>query len=98
MAAGCPVIASDSKGISKIVEGAGILFKTGDEKDLASKIMILLDNKKIFRETLAKCKERADEFDKLYPSVNEWLGYIKDAKYVITNSFHGMAFSIVFEK
>lgn len=28
----------------------------------------------------------------------EWLGYIYNAKYVITNSFHGMAFSINFNK
>ena len=28
----------------------------------------------------------------------EWLGYIKNAKYVITNSFHGICFSIVYKK
>lgn len=31
-------------------------------------------------------------------SPEEWLGYFKYAKYVITNSFHGLAFSIIFEK
>lgn len=29
---------------------------------------------------------------------SEWLGYIKNADYVVTNSFHGVAFSINFEK
>ncbi|MBP3627788.1 MAG: polysaccharide pyruvyl transferase family protein [Clostridia bacterium] len=29
---------------------------------------------------------------------SEWLGYIKDADYVVTNSFHGVAFSINFKK
>lgn len=28
----------------------------------------------------------------------EWLGYIKNAEYVITNSFHGTVFSIIFKK
>lgn len=28
----------------------------------------------------------------------EWLGYIKNAEYVITNSFHGTVFSIIFGK
>lgn len=29
---------------------------------------------------------------------HEWLGYIENADYVITNSFHGICFSIIFEK
>lgn len=28
----------------------------------------------------------------------KWLGYIKNAEYVITDSFHGVAFSIIFQK
>ena len=30
--------------------------------------------------------------------IEEWLGYIKHADYVFTNSFHGSCFSIMFEK
>ncbi len=29
---------------------------------------------------------------------HEWLGYIENAAYVVTNSFHGICFSIIFEK
>lgn len=29
---------------------------------------------------------------------HEWLGYIENADYVVTNSFHGICFSIIFEK
>jgi hypothetical protein len=32
------------------------------------------------------------------PGPLEWLGYIKSAKYVITNSYHGTLFSIIFRK
>lgn len=31
-------------------------------------------------------------------SPQNWLGYIRSAKYIITNSFHGTVFSILFEK
>ena len=32
------------------------------------------------------------------PTVEEWLGLFMDAEYIITNSFHGMAFSVNFRK
>ena len=34
----------------------------------------------------------------IYPTINEWLGLIARAKYVVTNSFHGTVFSILFNK
>lgn len=33
-----------------------------------------------------------------YPSVEQWLGLVKNAAYIITNSFHGTAFSIIFQR
>lgn len=41
---------------------------------------------------------RVDAYPKTYPNVDEWLGYMIGAKYVVTNSFHGMAMSIVLNK
>ena len=32
----------------------------------------------------------------VYPRIEEWLGYIKDAEYCLTSSFHGVVFSIIF--
>lgn len=37
------------------------------------------------------------EFDNKTP-VEEWLAYIKNAEFVITDSFHGVVFSIIFNK
>lgn len=34
----------------------------------------------------------------LIPSPTEFLGMIRDAKYIVTNSFHGAAFAIIYEK
>ena len=34
----------------------------------------------------------------VYPSIELWLGYIRNAEYVLTSSFHGVVFSILFHK
>jgi hypothetical protein len=39
-----------------------------------------------------------DELTKTFPSVQEWLSLMANAKYVLTNSFHGMVFSIIFNR
>lgn len=61
MAGGLPVIASDVEGLNKVVEGAGLLFKTEDPSDLANNIEYLLkdDNAEYFIEAGAK---RAKEY------------------------------------
>ena len=32
------------------------------------------------------------------PSIEEWLSYIRNAEYIVTDSFHGIVFSIIFKK
>ncbi|WP_443738791.1 polysaccharide pyruvyl transferase family protein [Treponema sp.] len=39
-----------------------------------------------------------DDYKKEYPTIPEWLCLIDNAEYVITNSFHGTVFSILFNK
>lgn len=34
----------------------------------------------------------------VYPSVSKWLAGFRDAQFVVTDSFHGMVFSIIFNK
>ena len=34
----------------------------------------------------------------ILPSVEEWCGYMKNASYIITNSFHGSVFAILFNR
>ena len=41
---------------------------------------------------------REDDFEKYNATIPEWLSLMNEAKYVITNSFHGMAFSIIYRK
>lgn len=63
MAAGKPVVASDVEGLAQVVEGAGILFTLGDDKQLADIIKQLLEDYTFSQKVSAKCWERAQKFD-----------------------------------
>jgi hypothetical protein len=39
-----------------------------------------------------------DKYEKMYTTIPKWLYYIDNAEYVITNSFHGTLFSLMFQK
>lgn len=62
MASGIPVIASDADGLKQVVEGAGLIFKTRDEVDLANKIMLLASDKSLYKNISDACLERAKKY------------------------------------
>lgn len=39
-----------------------------------------------------------DDVGEEFPSITDWLKCVEDSEFVITNSFHGMVFSVIFEK
>lgn len=41
---------------------------------------------------------RSENLQRIPATVDQWLGLMQNASYVITNSFHGMAFSIIYHK
>lgn len=63
MASGKPIIASNVDGLKQIVDGAGLIFNKGDEKDLAKNISLLLNDKIYYDSVSEKCKVRALLFD-----------------------------------
>jgi glycosyltransferase involved in cell wall biosynthesis len=63
MASGKPFVASDVPGLHEIVEGAGVLFKLGDVKELANKIEKLFTDKVHYNEIVITCLKRAEQFD-----------------------------------
>ena len=69
---------------NEVVEFANKLAKSKHEKI----IFCTLDN-------LFAMKNKNNTVN---PSPEEFLGYIKNADYVVTNSFHGTVFSIIFKK
>lgn len=63
MAAGKPVIASDVDGLRQIVEGYGLVFRRGDDAQLADYIKQLVANPDVYQEIAQRCKLRAEEYD-----------------------------------
>ena len=63
MASGAPFIASDVPGLHELVNGYGVLFEEGNERQLADKILELSKDKKAYDEVVNRCKERASSFD-----------------------------------
>ncbi|PUU91026.1 glycosyltransferase family 4 protein, partial [Halanaerobium sp.] len=63
MAAGKPVIASDVSGLREVVEGAGLVFEQGNEKELADIINKLIKDDNYYNKIVKKCVKRADNYD-----------------------------------
>lgn len=75
-----------------------LLYLLGNDIDLEISVIYewaKLHNLKI---RYVASQGRVDSYEKSYPNVDEWLGLVYRAKYVITNSFHGMIFSIIMKK
>lgn len=63
MACGKPVIATCVNGLMQVVDGAGFLFKVGDEKTLVDIVRKLLEDSSLYDNTSNKCRERARLYD-----------------------------------
>ncbi len=62
MAAGCPVVASNSSSIPESVGDAGLLFDPRNSDDLAEKIDSIINNKDLAAQLIEKGKARARRF------------------------------------
>jgi hypothetical protein len=47
---------------------------------------------------LLKGKLNLDFYNYTYPPVENWIRGFRDAEFIVTDSFHGMVFSVIFEK
>lgn len=63
MAAGLPVVATDVPGLRQVVEGAGLLFAVGDDKQLAENVKALATDTHYYDQVSASCVERASQYD-----------------------------------
>lgn len=78
MAARKPVIASNVKGLAKVVNEDRLLFEVGNDSELAKKILLLYENKALYNELSEICYKNAqkysletmiDEYEKVYKKV-----------------------------
>lgn len=63
MASGRPFIASDVDGLREMVGGAGVLFRHGNDKDLAEKIQWLCEHPDEYKQVANRCQEKAKQYD-----------------------------------
>lgn len=63
MASGKPFVASNAPGLTEIVNGYGVLFETGNEKELAKIIEDLSVDSSHYQSVVRRCKLRAADFD-----------------------------------
>lgn len=74
MAAGKPVIASDVDGLREVVKNLGILFPSGDDKELSTIIKRLLTNEEEYKKVSKACLKGSSKFD-----VNEMaMNYVRE--------------------
>ncbi len=77
-----------------------VLDKSPDKLEFIKKIILEtgLDEVSIMPKSLFRDAGRKKISDCIYPPVTAWLRGFMDAEYVVTDSFHGMAFAIIFNK
>lgn len=75
MASG-PFVASRVPGLREIVDGYGLLFQKGNERELAECVLKLYHDKKYYNEIALKCLQRAEEFD-IIKMVNSYIDIYK---------------------
>lgn len=75
-----------------------LLYMLGAETNISVKDIYEFANNNDLDIVYVASQGRDDSYPKLYASVGQWLYAIQHAEYVITNSFHGMALSIIFHK
>lgn len=63
MSVGKPFIASDVDGLNDVIRGAGLLFRHGDDKQLAELITPLINDKELYNKAANQCLERAKQYD-----------------------------------
>lgn len=73
------------------------ILDTNEEKNSIIKMISEELNIKPFTVTINNNEVKIIE-DLVYPTVTSWLKGFHDAKYIITDSFHGCVFSIIFNK
>lgn len=63
MASGKPTIASDVDGLKQVVDGAGVIFKEGNAKQLAEITNRLLSDNQYYQQIAQRCAKRAQQYD-----------------------------------
>lgn len=86
------------KNLKKKVKPYIFVYLLGAECDVSIDRIFEFAKKNDLEVRYVASQGREDSCEKQWATVPEWMSLMKDASYVITNSFHGMALSIVYQK
>lgn len=78
--------------------GKRIFIYTLGNRQSAAKDPLIRYVRGLYGANVAHVSVHGDDSGNVFPTIPEWLGYLKDCDLVITNSFHGMLFSTIFNK
>lgn len=84
--------------VAKPNEDYVFLYLLGNKMEISVDEIYEWANCRNMRVEYVASQGRTDDYPKQFASIEQWLTLIDGAKYVITNSFHGMAFCIIFHK
>ena len=75
-----------------------LIYMLGGEIEISIHQIIANIKEKGYDVRYVESQGRDEDEQKVFPTIGEWLGLVRGAAYIITNSFHGMAFSIIYHK
>ena len=75
-----------------------LVYLLGGEISVSMEKILSFCNENGYDVKYVESQGRNENVDKVYATIEEWLGLVKGASYVMTNSFHGMAFSMIYHK
>lgn len=73
-----------------------LLYLLGNQIDIDVKAIYDFAENNGIRIVYVASQGREDKYNKEYPSIESWLDLVCNAKYMITNSFHGTVFALTF--
>ena len=75
-----------------------LIYMLGGEIEIPIHLIITSIKEKGYDVRYVESQGRDEYEPKEFPTIEEWLGLVRGATYIVTNSFHGMAFSIIYHK
>lgn len=75
-----------------------ILDETPQKKEIATRLLAVSGMKAFYRSNPQVEDENAPLENRIQPPLEEWLSGIRDADFIVTDSFHACVFSILFRK
>lgn len=90
---------ANSQGVGKVFNY--VLDKSDGKQDIISKVCDILGKKSFStypKITIKYSRVINDYSDYIYPSIESWVRSFYDTDFIVTDSFHGTVFSIIFNK